>query len=169
MLKRLISGMQTGSDLGSIIAAKSFGIETGGTMPHGFLTEDGSKPEFAQLYGAIESESSSYQPRTYDNVKNSDGTIRIAFNLNSAGEKCTLKAIEYYKKPYFDVHIKDINTFALPIEIHPQTAAKWIITNGIEVLNCAGNRESTAKGISKWAERYMTAVFKYIKGFEVKK
>ena len=52
-IKKIISGFQTGADIGGILAAKRLGLETGGTMPKGFRTEDGPRPEFAELYGAV--------------------------------------------------------------------------------------------------------------------
>ncbi len=40
MLKKFISGGQTGADLAGWQAAKAHGIPTGGAVPRGFLTED---------------------------------------------------------------------------------------------------------------------------------
>lgn len=45
ILKKIISGFQSGSDIGGIKAGKTFGLETGGWMPKGFLTENGLKIE----------------------------------------------------------------------------------------------------------------------------
>ena len=53
----------------------------------------------------VEHSSSYYPPRTEDNVKNSDGTIRFAKSFTSAGEKCTKKAIKWFGKPHIDVHL----------------------------------------------------------------
>jgi hypothetical protein len=75
MLERVISGFQTGADIAGIYAARAHGIPTGGAMPRGFLTEEGPRPEFAELYGAVELPSSSYPARTERNVRDSDGTI----------------------------------------------------------------------------------------------
>jgi hypothetical protein len=44
-------------------------------MPLGFLTEDGPRPEFADLYGAIELPTEDYAARTERNVRDSDGTL----------------------------------------------------------------------------------------------
>jgi hypothetical protein len=38
-------------------------------MPRGYLTEDGPRPEFAELYGAAETSSASYPPRTRMNAQ----------------------------------------------------------------------------------------------------
>jgi len=49
MLERVISGGQTGADQAGWRAARASGIPTGGAMPGGFLTEDGARPDFAEL------------------------------------------------------------------------------------------------------------------------
>lgn len=150
MIAKLISGGQSGADLGGVAAAYNLGIATGGTMPKGFLTEYGLKPKLSKIFDFVEHSSSKYPPRTYDNVKNSDGTIRFANDFNSAGEKCTLKAITQYNKPYIDV---DINN---PID--HEVVVEWIIKNNIKVLNVAGNRESTSPGIFVFVKKYITEV-----------
>ena len=78
MLIQVISGGQTGADLGGLIAARAFSLRTGGWMPMGFLTLDGPQPDLAKLYGLQEHSSASYPPRTRRNVQQSDATIRFA-------------------------------------------------------------------------------------------
>ena len=150
MLKRVISGGQTGADVGGLKAAKESGLETGGMVPKGCLTELGARPELLTLYNLVEHESASYVPRTQANVKNSDGTIRFAANFRSPGEICTLKAIVANDKPYIDVDVKN----PLPADY----VAKWIKENNIEVLNVAGNRESTYPGIEAFVIKYLKEV-----------
>jgi len=148
MIKKVISGGQTGADEGGLIAAKKAGIETGGWMPPGFMTEKGPKPEFAELYNIKEHERKGYAPRTEANVKDSDGTIRIANNLSSAGERCTLSAIKWYNKPHIDVGKATVSE-----------VVEWIKENNIGVLNVAGNRESTAEGINQKTQEFLEQVF----------
>ena len=59
--------------------------------------------EYAKQYGLTEHTTTNYVDRTEVNVRESDGTIRLATDFNSAGERCTLRFIELHKKPYFDV------------------------------------------------------------------
>ena len=159
MLKKVISGFQTGADIGGIFAASDANIETGGWMPKGFRTLEGSRPYFAEWYGAKEHKSSYYPPRTYSNVADSDGTIRFYYDKNSAGEICTLKAISKLKKPYLDV---DLN---LPLS-HKEVV-DWIRSNNISVLNIAGNSEKTYGGITLDVFEYLTVVFKLLKENEL--
>lgn len=154
VLRKIISGGQTGADQGGIKAGSWENIETGGWIPNGFLTEDGPNPSLAK-YGIKEHSSDKYPPRTFTNAKESDGTIRFAVNFDTAGEKCTLKAIQQYNKPYIDVDVAD------PISV--QKVTDWIIENKIEVLNVAGNREKTWPGLCKFVENYLIEVIKLLR------
>lgn len=153
---KIISGGQTGVDLGTLIAAKEAGVKTGGFMPAYFTNHDGKNPEFANMYGMEETVSTAYPPRTALNVKNSDATIRIAGDFNSAGEVLTLKMIQQYKKPYFDVPILDEN-------IKPSNVAQWIVDNKFNIINVAGNSEKTCKGIGKFATAFISEVIEELK------
>jgi Circularly permutated YpsA SLOG family len=52
-----------------------FGIPTGEWMPLGFLTEEGPRPEFVKLYGAVEMPTSDYRARRQQNVRDSQATL----------------------------------------------------------------------------------------------
>jgi len=67
-------------------------------MPNGFLTEEGRRPELAELYGAQEMPSDSYPQRTEQNVRDSDGTLWFGTN-DIPGAKTTLNACEDMGKP----------------------------------------------------------------------
>ena len=105
------------------------------------------------MYGVEMHQSSSYVPRTRLNVRDSDGTIRLAFDFESRGEVCTQKAIDDYKKPYCDVHLGNI-------EDGIELVADWIKRENIEVLNIAGNAESTYAGTHDAATLFLTELFK---------
>ena len=158
-LVKVISGGQSGADIAGVRAGKKSGHEVGGTMPNGFRTLDGPKPEYAVEYNMKEHSSAAYPPRTYQNAKDSDATLRFAHNFASSGEKCTMKAIVQYKKPHFDVLVKDPNTFSVEDIQHPKMVAAWLHEQRIQILNVAGNSEQTCPGIEAWVERFMTAVF----------
>lgn len=166
IIEKIISGAQTGADIAGLKVAKQLGIPTGGCMPKGFRTLDGDKPEYEKMFNIKEHISANYASRTYDNVKNSDATMRFASNFESSGELCTLKAINQYKKPFFDVHVKNVTDFRAEKKQHPQEAAKWIKENNIKVLNVAGNSNKTAPGIENYVEKYLTALFNELKKIE---
>ena len=53
-LDRVVSGGQTGTDQAGLCAAKVSVIVTGGWIPEAFLTEAGPRPDFAEIFGALE-------------------------------------------------------------------------------------------------------------------
>jgi len=159
-LECVISGGQTGADQGGLRAAEAFGLETGGWAPAAFMTENGPEPSLGDRYGLQETVSSGYIMRTFKNVENADGTIRFATDFSSAGEVCTLNAIEDYEKPYIDVEV-DIEWSD---KADFDKVIKWIIDNNITVLNVAGHRETKCPGIGLFVETFMTEVFKQLRG-----
>src|SRR5690606_33163204 len=93
---------------------------------------------------------------TYANVKDSDGTLRIAGDLLSAGEIQTLKAIKQYGKPYMDIDVLQVYSWkdwAVRVRL-------WIEEYSIQILNVAGNSEKTFPGISGETIDFMEALFK---------
>ena len=157
MLELVMSGGQTGADQAGLRIAKQFGIPTGGWMPSDWQTEDGSRPEFQQLYGMKCLHTGGYKERTEANVRLSNGTIRFAADFNSMGEKCTLNAINDNNKPYMDI---DINN---PLSTASDVVA-WIRKNNIKKLNIAGNtqpanRNARAFKITEFTEQFLTELF----------
>lgn len=152
---KVISGGQTGADQAGLFAARENGLQTGGWMPKGFKTQDGNRPEFYNMFGVKETLSTKYNTRTYLNVKDSDGTLRIASKWVSPGEILTLKFINELNKPKFDIDPKYIQTYGY------KRLYNWIINNNIKVLNVAGNSERTRPYIYDIAFNYLDGFFKY--------
>ena len=132
---KIISGGQTGVDLLGLEVAKLLGLETGGTAPPGFQTSDGSNLELRDIYNLKEiSEELQkgqtgrkfYNPRTEQNVKNSDGTILFG-NTKSVGSKLTIKIAESLGKPLIE---------------NPSIEQVKQFLKGKSVINIAGNRKS---------------------------
>ena len=157
---KLISGGQVGSDSGGLAGAFDLQIETGGMAPKGYRTRWGTEPRLAKL-GLIESDSVEYKPRTFWNVENSDGTVRFAYDFTSAGEICTLRAIKKYKKPHFDIQLKDLEDGNFLI----YDILDWFKKYDIKILNVAGNagenkKQSTKifslvrKNLKLWIQKY---------------
>ena len=157
-IKKVISGGQTGADRGALRAAFKLGIETGGWIPKGCLTETGPDPSLISHYGCKEHSSSKYPPRTFANVRDSDATIRFAKDFSSAGERCTLKAIQQYGKPFLDVLILELDVFTLGLHGSVNPVRRWLNEHNVKVLNVAGNRESTCPGIELLVYRFMGKV-----------
>lgn len=151
ILTKIISGGQTGADQAALRAAKEFGITTGGWMPLGYVTLDGLRPEFAELYNMKEHDSPLYPPRTRRNIIESDGTVRFAGSWNSRGELLTIKEVLAANKPSLDVDVLGSTS--------PQELATWLIDKNIRILNVAGNSEKTLPGIEEFVFIFLTETF----------
>lgn len=158
MLTKIISGGQTGVDVAGLDAGLACGLRVGGTMPKDYRTLEGTKPEYAIMYGMKEHQSAEYPPRTLENAKNSDATIWIGQNPNSRGMKCTFNGINKYKKKSLKVDMSNPLT--------AEEVAKWIVDNNISVLNVAGEAEQNQKGIYKFALEYLKKVFNLVHQIE---
>lgn len=161
---KIISGGQVGSDSGGLAAAYDLQIETGGMAPKGYRTRYGAELRLAKL-NLIESNSIEYAPRTLWNVENSDGTIRFAYDFTSPGEILTLKAIKRYKKPHFDIQLKDLEDENFLIF----DILDWFKKYDIKILNVAGNggdtKQQSTKIFSLVRKNLKLWIQKYNKGY----
>ncbi|WP_289791708.1 putative molybdenum carrier protein [Chlorogloeopsis sp. ULAP01] len=143
----VISGGQTGADMGGLIGAALLGLPTGGTAAAEWVTENGANPNL-QKYGLIEGEKGSsavetYNKRTIKNIRNSDGTA-IFGNINSPGSRFTAKVVQDMGKPILHVPTETA------LNDKPTAARQlrdFVEKNNIQTLNISGNRESKAPGL----------------------
>jgi len=154
ILTKVVSGGQTGADIGGLRAAKASGIQTGGWMPAGYLTEAGPRPEYGPLFGVLEHNSPRYEPRTVTNVLQSDGSIIFSSNFGSPGSKLTMEAAGRATKPMKLIDVRS------PGETAVDDVVQWLTENKIQTLNVAGNRESKSPGVEKFVELFLIDVFK---------
>jgi hypothetical protein len=160
MIEKCVCGFQDGADIGGIRAAKATGLQVGGWIARGWLTESGPHPEYADLYGAKECPTPGYPQRTRRNIRDSDATIVFARFPNSPGTRLTIDTAYEMERP--SVVVKVI-LGVIPIE-RPTAMAGWLRERGVKVVNIAGNRESKVPGICAWVERYLTETFRILKG-----
>ena len=137
----VISGGQTGADLGGLLGAEACGIPTTGWAPRGFKTERGPKPfVLRDRFNLIEHSSDKYPPRTEDNVRDSDLTLIFSTDANSAGTVQTVNLCVKHDKPHITIS-----------EFDEQTRFKvlaFLQCFSPRIINIAGNRESKSKGLS---------------------
>ena len=148
---KIISGGQTGADIAGLKVAKKYEIQTGGYMPKGYKTLEGNKPEYKDTYSMKETNTPYYGYRTELNARESDCTIWFGENKKSSGRTCTFNAIKKHNKPHMDI---DINKFPSIDQV-----VEWITTNKYNIINIAGNSETTTPGIEKIASTYMDQLF----------
>jgi hypothetical protein len=138
MIKRIISGGQTGADRAALDCAIALDIEHGGWCPKGRSSEDGV---IDQRYKLREMPNSNYRKRTRQNVIDSDATLILNLGDLDGG---TLKTQEFaiqHGKPFLVVQLDDCAN-GDPLE----TALIWLRDHTPHVLNVAGPRESKRPG-----------------------
>ncbi len=138
-LRKIISGGQTGADMGGLLAAKELGLETGGTAAKYYMTEDGSRLILKTKYGLTAQ--GTYAERTYHNINSSDATV-VFGNITSQGSGLTVKLCQDLGKPY--IHNPGVIAFF-----------KFLTEHNVEILNVAGNRESRNPGIERRVREYL--------------
>ena len=134
MLKKIISGGQTGADIAGIDAAIETGFPYGGWLPQGRKTENGLLPK---KYHMQEMTKGGYPKRTEQNVKDSDGTIIFTHKKLSGGSKLTVNLAESWGKPWLHINLSQMTTEEAILILN-----SWIKDNNIEILNVAGSRAS---------------------------
>ena len=140
---KIISGGQTGVDTIGLEVGKELGLETGGTAAPGFYREfnkDKYTSEDMAAFGlkeidadtqakGLEASGQFYNPRTEQNVINSDGTVYFSSNTNSAGYASTKRYADANEKPFI------LNPTASQLR-------EWMAANNVKTLNVAGSRGS---------------------------
>jgi hypothetical protein len=157
LLKKVVSGGQTGADQAGLFAAARFGIVTGGWMPKEFKTLSGPNPELAARFGLREHRSSKdYPDRTELNCRVSDGTLWFGAKLDSNGERCTYGFLRRHGKPSLRIDTRNPR----PVE----EVVEWIRRQKVKTLNIAGNaepksRKALAHGVTDFVLSYLGEVF----------
>jgi len=150
IVRKIISGGQTGADQGGLLAGRERGIETGGVAPHGWLTENGSQEELLRSFGLTECEQEGYPARTRRNIMLSDGTLLIG-PYESGGSKLTYEHATQMSKPLFHIAYPPDNDEERITEFR-----KWLEHHGVQTLNVAGNRESQSPGIGAFTRSFLS-------------
>lgn len=141
---RIISGGQTGADMGALKAGRDLGIKTGGWAPKGWVTEAGPNPSLRE-YGLVQHSSPNYPPRTRMNCQDSDLTA-IFGDIKSTGSKLTISICKEDNIPYL------LNPDATELRHMCEDL-------GVETLNVAGNRASKDAGIEERVRKVIVEAF----------
>lgn len=137
MIRKIISGGQTGVDRAGLDAALAYGIPIGGYCAKGRGAEDGTIPD---KYPMIELESQESHYRTEKNVIESDGSLILNIGELTQGTRLTYDFTVQYGKPSLIVQL-DADEM-----IKPEHVVNWIRAQYINTLNIAGPRESKVPG-----------------------
>lgn len=151
MLKKIVSGGQTGADRAALDAALEAGFPMGGYCPAGRKAEDG---EIDMKYPLTET-GRDYRTRTKKNVEESDGTVIFYSSSIHGGTELTLLFCIKLKKHYklIDINLAGEKSVAGAL-------LNFIADNNIEILNVAGPRLSSCPAIYPYVKRVISQVLK---------
>lgn len=134
MLRKIISGGQTGADQAALDLAIKLNIEHGGWIPKGRKTEAGSLDE---KYRLKEMDTDDYRDRTKQNIVDSDGTVIISRGPLTGGSKLTQSYARVIGRPNCFLNLSTHEEFEASVILK-----SFIMENQIRVLNVAGPRIS---------------------------
>ena len=161
-LKKIVSGGQTGVDMGALEAARYLGINCGGWCPPDGSNESGTIPVKFKLK-PTPSDRSRWMPqvprsqRTEYNVRDADGTLILcpAENSLGTGTKATRELAFRLKKPCILVPLTGPQGIS--------SCIKWLVENEIGTLNIAGPRESEAAGIQQLTFKFVVSLVEQLR------
>jgi hypothetical protein len=151
MIKKIISGGQTGVDQAALDVAIKLAVAHGGWIPKGRLTESGPLPA---KYSMMETLSSSYAERTEKNVQDADGTLIISRGLLTGGSEYTREMAIKHDRPWLHIDLSQMAAFQAAVAIN-----QWILQNKIEILNVAGPRASKDPSVYKNASDILESAY----------
>jgi hypothetical protein len=151
MIKKIVSGGQTGADRAALDFAIRFDIPCGGWVPKGRKAEDGPIPKF---YNLQELPESGYTRRTEQNVIDADGTLIISSGELTGGSQYTQKMAVSHQRPWLHINLNQISSFRAV-----QIIRDWIKAHQIEILNVAGPRSSKEPNIYRSVFNLLETVF----------
>ena len=139
MLKKIISGGQTGADRAALDVALKFNIDHGGWIPKGRRTEAG---RLNDKYKLTETETEDYRERTKLNITDSHATVIISRGDLTGGSKFTQTFAKVVGRPNCHIDLMQSEEFEAAIILK-----SFILENQIRILNVAGPRQSSLPGI----------------------
>ena len=144
MIRKIVSGGQTGVDRAALDAAQALGVPCGGWCPRGRLAEDGP---ISSRYPLRETPTAAYAQRTRWNVRDSDGTLILNRGPLDGGTALTAELARKLGKPCL---VLDLS--APPA---PSVVRAWAAVHQVRVLNVAGPRERRRPGITRQARLFL--------------
>jgi hypothetical protein len=152
MIKKIVSGGQTGADRAALDVAIELGILHGGWIPKGRKTEDGRLPD---EYRLLETTSIDYSQRTELNVVDSDGTLIVSHGELTGGSSLTQELARKHRQPCLHIDL-DYTGNSKAAEI----IGSWLDVRAIKTLNVAGPRASRDQKIYEATRELLRAVIR---------
>jgi hypothetical protein len=131
MIKKIISGGQTGADQAALDSAIQLDMPHGGWVPKGRITQEGSLPD---KYKLQEIPDDSYPSHTEQNVIDSDGTVIITHGKLYDGSDYAREMSVKHGRPWIKIDLDITAPLDAALKI-----SNWIIENSIAILNITGS------------------------------
>ncbi len=160
----IISGGQTGADLGALKGAYEIGLMTGGWAPKGWYNELGRMENFMRSYHLKECPVIGYPARSMRNVDDSDATVAILWDTTSQGTMKTIGYAQFHKwkhgllqavseyKPLLIIRHKDLDTAVIQL-------MNFYVKDMFKVINVAGHRRSSHPDIEEFTKQLIIKAF----------
>lgn len=149
MIRKIVSGGQTGVDRAALDVALELGLPCGGWCPKGRLATDGIIPS---RYPLQETPSADYRERTRLNVLDSDGTLILNAGELTGGTAYTVDVARACARPFIVVQLDE--------SPEPGPVIDWIAQHHIHVLNVAGPRENKHADVHALAGDFLIRVLR---------
>lgn len=150
MIRKIVSGGQTGADRAALDWALDSGCDCGGWCPAGRLAEDGP---LDGRYPLVETPSDSYAQRTEWNVRDSEGTVIFSLSGHlTGGSALTRDFARKWNRPCLHVSKQECNNPVADL-------LEFIDVHFIMILNVAGPRESSEPGIGSFVYDTISKAF----------
>lgn len=134
MIKKIISGGQTGADRAALDVAVKLKIPYGGWLPKGRIAEDGPLP---QEYLLQEMPVASYLAAAEQNVIDSDGTLIFSHGILTGSSDYARDMALRHKRQLLSIDLNQADHYHAA-----SLVASWIKLYRIRILNVAGSRAS---------------------------
>jgi hypothetical protein len=155
ILRKVISGAQTGVDRAALDAALKAGLPVDSYCTKGGPVEG---DHISEKFPFQELETTQYQIRIENNVVVSDGTLIINKGQLTHGTKLSYDYTVKHFMPCLIIQLDDEQV------IPASTVIKWVCGQRITTLNIAGPRESKfPEGIYQEAYSYLDKLFAMLK------
>jgi hypothetical protein len=134
MLRKIISGGQSGAEKAALDTAKKFNLDHGGSLIFGKKSEHDS---FSEVYQLNDIETENRSKKIEQNIIDSDATLIISHGLLTGLSLITQKIASRLNKSWCHIDLMEMDEFEGAVILH-----EFIDDNDIEVLNVAGPNAS---------------------------